>query len=283
MTSESEIAEPWPVPRIDHVMVLVDRPAYDAVAASRFVRERFGRLKEKHADSSVAGAYSTLGVAGDNTLIELFGTEMPGSAPLTGGLVFSFEVPGSSLAARALLDRSEGVEYRYDLVERGIDGEAEKRPWYHLISAGLGEGSPLLLFLNEVTPEYFAAAGGRPAADGTLRRSDYLDAVLGGRPTDSQAMRDIVGVTLLTGPERARAMARTLAVFGFTVTEDAGGLEVRGPDLTLRLRIDETARERITEIRLRISPERAEPGEFDFSGGSRLVIEANGAARWFFN
>ena len=80
-----------PVPRIDHVMVLLHEQAYLDVAANTFLRDEFARMHRKDADSSVAGKYATLGIAGENTLIELFG-----SAPLAGGLVFSFEEPGSS-------------------------------------------------------------------------------------------------------------------------------------------------------------------------------------------
>ncbi|HYS37073.1 MAG TPA: hypothetical protein VEO01_15745, partial [Pseudonocardiaceae bacterium] len=89
------------MPRIDHVMVLLDEQAYLDVAANTFLREEFARMHRKDADSSVAGKYATLGIAGENTLIELFG-----SAPLAGGLVFSFEEPGSSPLARARLDEA---------------------------------------------------------------------------------------------------------------------------------------------------------------------------------
>jgi hypothetical protein len=282
VTSDSK-ADLRPVPRIDHVMVLLGARAYGEASASGFLGDRFGRLKEKKADSSVAGQYSTLGVAGDSTLIELFNADMPGSAPLTGGLVFSFEYPGSSQAARALLDASGQVKYHHDLVKRAVEGSAERQPWYYLISVDLGEGSPLLLFLNEVTPEYFEAVGARPAADGALRRRDYLNAVVGAPGGDSMLMRDITGVTLLVRAERARRIADALSVFGYTVTEHAEGPELHGPDLTIQLRIDESALERITEIGIRLAEGGQEPVEFQFGETSRLVIETNATARWLFD
>ena len=284
MTSESTSADPRPVPRIDHVMVLVDALAYKEVAATGFLGEHFGRLKEKKADSSVAGQYSTLGVAGDNTLIELFNAEMPGSAPLTGGLVFSFEEPGSAQRARAVLDVSDQVGYHYDLVKRAVGGAAEALPWYHLISVDLGKGSPFLLFLNEVTDEYFAAVGATPAADGARRRRDYLDAVVGPVDGRSPLMRDIVGVTMLVRDERARRVAAALALFGFAVTERAAMLELRSPDLFIELHIDEsTPIERITEIRIRLDERAHETAEFQFGKTSRLVIDPAGTARWLFD
>jgi hypothetical protein len=271
-----------PVPRIDHVMVLLDAQAHGAVSANGFLGERFGRLKEKKADSSVAGQYSTLGVAGESTLIELFNAGLPTAGALTGGLVFSFEYPGSSQAARTLLDASGQVKYHHDLVKRTVGDVPEQQPWYHLISVDLGEASPLLLFLNEVTPQYFEAVGARPAADGALRRRDYLNAVVGAPHGDSLLMRDIIGVTLLVRPERARRIAEALSVFGYTVAEQPAGLELDGPDLSIRLLLGEYAPEQIAEIRIGLTEGSPEPMELQFGGTSHLVIGPDAIARWHF-
>jgi len=274
-----------PVPRIDHIMVLLDAPAYQDLAASGFLGERFARLKRKEANSSVAGQYSTIGVAGDNTLIELFGADMPGSAPLTGGLVFSFEEPGSSSAAQALLAASGQVKFFHDLVKREVAGASEPQPWYHLLSVDLGVASPLLLLLNEVTPEYFGAIGARPAPDGTLRRKDYLDAALGAPSDGSRLMRDIVGVTVIVHADRAEHITNALAAFGFEVTRQAREVVLSGPELTVRLAIDDSVRERIADIEVRIEPGQLATlaaTEYRFGETSRLVIENDDTARWIF-
>ncbi|MDT3397678.1 DUF5829 family protein [Streptomyces sp. B1866] len=243
MTTEPAARLKVPVPRIDHVMVLLDEDGHREVSASGFVAERFGRIRRKQADSSVAGPYATLGVAGEHTLIEFFGAALPAASPLVGGLVFTFEEPGSSLAARALLDASGHGTYRHDLVRRTERGTGERRPWYRMIDIDLGEGSPLLLFFNEVVPEYFRAIGARPAPDGRLRRRDYLAAALGEPYDGTKMMRDITGVTLAVGPRRARHLADALSVFGFRAADRAahgvstGIRELRGPGLRIRLDI----------------------------------------------
>lgn len=285
MTNDSEAAGRRPAPLLDHVMVLLDAEAYREVTASGFLRGRFARIKEKKADSSVAGQYATLGVAGDNTLIELFDADMLGGAsPLSGGLVFSFEQQGESAAARAELDASGEVTYHHDLVERVMPGSSEQRPWYHLISVNLGEGSPLLLFMNEVTPDYFTSVGAR-SQDGALRRCDYLDAVVGSKGDRVPLMRDITGVTLAVRAERARRIAAALAAFGYVVTgtvDGADGLELSGPGLAVRLRVDESGPERVTRIDMALAGEHA-PVEFEFGKTSRLVIASEGKARWLFD
>ncbi len=269
------------MPRIDHVMVLLDEQAYLDVAANTFLREEFARMHRKDADSSVAGKYATLGIAGENTLIELFG-----SAPLAGGLVFSFEEPGSSPLARARLDESGQVKYYHDLVRRTVPGSAEQQPWYHLISVDLGEASPFVLFLNEVTPEYFANLGARPTAEGRFRRRDYLDAVLGGPSDGSRLVRDLMGVTLTVTADRARRIADALSPLGYTEHEADGERVLTGPDLTIRLVVGDPGPERVAEVRLALVPGRRgpdTPAELRFGTTSRLVIDADDTARWIFD
>jgi Family of unknown function (DUF5829) len=271
-----------PVPTIDHVMVLLDQRAHQDVLAAGFLGERFGRLKVKEADSSVAGQYSTLGVAGDNTLVELFSSAMPGASALTGGLVFSFEIPGSSPEARALLDDHPDVSYHGDLVRRTVAGSDEQQPWYHLISVDLGAGSPLLLFLNEVTPEYFQSLGARPDPDGRQSRRAYLDAVLGAPADGSRLMRDITSVTVRVRPPRAQRIVDALTTLGFVEGSDPAGPELVGPDLTLRLRTDEHAVEGILEIQIQLAGDAIQPAEYLFGETSRLVIGPAGTAVWSF-
>ncbi|MFD7447839.1 DUF5829 family protein [Kitasatospora sp. NPDC059827] len=286
MTTGSALDGGRPVPRLDHVMVLLDEPAYRSAADSGFLAQRFGRTKRKDADSSLAGQYSTLGVAGRNTLVECFGTGLPSTSPITAGLVFSFEEPGSSPAARGLLDASGTVVHHYDLVRRAVEGNDERQPWYHLISVGLGEASPVLLFLNEVTPEYFDAIGARTAPDGAMPRSAYLDATLGTPQDGPRLLRDVVGVTLALRPARAAAMAAALTAFGYTSTPVDVGLSVEGHGLRLLLTYTESAAERVLEIEMDLAdppaggiPDRA---AFDFGETSRLVVE-RGTARWYFD
>jgi hypothetical protein len=282
VTTESSTLQAPPTPCLDHVMVLVDQETYAAVVAEEFLGTRFARRKHKQADSSIAGSYSTLGLAGRNTLVELF-EAVPNGSPLTGGLVFSFEHKGSARRARSVLDQSGLVGYHYDLVRRAVDGV--EAPWYHLINVDLGPGSPLLLFLNEVTPEYFASIGATEATDGTLRRRDYLDAALGEADGGNRMFGDITGVGVAVTPDRADRITSALIPFGFTAEHRPDGVELVRDDLTLVLRLVETEPERVTEIALALTgAPGAEPGaEFVFGKGSRLIVDSATAARWIFD
>lgn len=258
-------------------MVLLDADTHAEIAESAFVAGEFGRLKQKKADSSVAGSYRTLGIAGRNTLVELFGGELGGGG-LRGGLVFSFEEPGSSKLARDLL-AEEGIPHHADLVRRSVPGEDEQQPWYHLIAVNVGDGSPFLLLLNEVTPEYFASLGAVTGEDGAMTRRAYLDAVLG--EPEPRLLEDITGVTMRTTPDRARAIAAALTPFGYEEREGDDVLEVSSPELTLRLERGED--ERVTELTLALNPEVPRPAvrEYRF-GASELVFETT-TARWTFS
>lgn len=289
MTTRQHERGARPVPHIDHVMIRLQSQGYQEVLRSEFMARRFARLREKRANSSVAGQYTTLGVAGTSTLIELFHADLlsapaPGSVPLTGGLVFSFEEPGSSADARALMDAS-GIGYHHDLVTRTLDGTDTQQPWYQLISVDLGPASPLVLLLNEVTPAYFSALGALPAPDGTLRRRDYLNAVLGPGDGLPRLMGDIASVTLVVRPDRARRIAEVLTLFGYTPAEhgEAGELALHGPGLAVRLRADDSAAERVCEVRVALTGEPGtlgEPAEYRFADGSALTVREDRTARW---
>ena len=283
MTDTQPTVNVRPEPRLDHVMVLLDQAAFHDVAESGFLGERFARVRRKEADSSVAGQYATLGIAGTSTLIELFGS-VPAGAPLVGGLVFSFEQAGSSSSARALLDESGEVRYYHDLVRRALPGCDEQQPWYHLISVDLGEASPFVLFLNEVTPQYFESIGAKPTQDSRFQRRDYLDAVLGALPERSRLLRDITGITLTASADRARRIADALAALGYQVAGQGEELVLTGFELTLRLRSGEGA-ERVTEIELALEPGLLgpdTPAEVRFGQSSVLRIGPDDTARWTF-
>jgi hypothetical protein len=263
-------------------MVLLDPDAHRDVHACGFLGEQFARRKGKQADSSVAGAYSTLGLAGENTLVELFGTTMPGPVSLVGGLVFSFEVPGSAIEAQRLLADEANLPSHHELVYRAVDGTEDRQPWYHLLSADLGAGSPLVLFLNEVTPEYFAALGANPGPDGELRRREYLTAALGGPPSEEHLLRDITGVTVRLRPDRADRIGRALATLGFHREKQAGAAVVTGSGVAITLVAEESAPEGVTAIDLALSKAPEHPTTLRFGATSELELTGDATARWTF-
>lgn len=267
-----------PTPLLDHVMVLLDDETYRDVASCDYLPERLCRIKTKTADSSVAGAYSTLGLAGRNTLLELFAGAIPGPRRFTGGLVFSFAFAGSAIEARRVLAEQAGIGAHYQLVTRADAESGEQRPWYHLLAPDLGADSPLLVMLNEVTPEYFTSLGASLGADGEMSRRDYLDAVLGGEPTPRQNLADLTGVTLRLRPGRVTRLREILCALGY----QADGDTVHGGAFTVTFEADESAPEGVTEVRLALLDKPEEPVEFAFGAGARLSLAASGAATWTF-
>jgi hypothetical protein len=262
-------------------MVLLDEDTYRNVAGCDFLPTQFSRVKPKTADSSVAGQYSTLGLAGTNTLLELFVGAVPGPRRYTAGLVFSFERPGAVPDAHRTLQERAGIPAHYQLVERTDPNGHTRRPWYHLLAPDLGGDSPLLLMLNQVTPEYYASLGAEPGPNGELRRSDYLDAVLAGGAPDGggdHLLGDLTGVTLRLRPPRADRLTAALTALGYRAQD--GGL--RGPEFTVRLDLDETAPEGVTEVAMALTSTPVGPEELRFGEGCRLVLDPSGQARWSF-
>jgi hypothetical protein len=259
-------------------MVLLDDETYQDVAACDFLPARFSRVKPKTADSSVAGKYSTLGLAGHNTLLELFSGQVPGPRRYTAGLVFSFEHPDAVVEARSVL-AERGVGAHYQLVERADPDGSGSQPWYHLLAPDLGRDSSLLLMFNQVTPTYYARLGATPGPDGGPRRRAYLDAVLG--TTDKAQDRllgELVGVDVRLRPACAAALTTVLAAFGYRPAGDA----LQGPEFAVTISADDTDPEGVTGVAMSLGQAPAERVEFQFGKGSRLVLDPTGWARWSF-
>jgi hypothetical protein len=213
---------------LDHVIVMLDPDAYRDVLAST-VLPGFSRFSVKESESSLAGRYSCATVVGRSTMVELFDVTAPPLPDVTGGLVLSFEDPGSSVPAREALTAA-GVPFTYELVERQVAGESGMRPWYHLIRPDLGPDNPFLLMVAEVTPEYYAHIGAAPDG-GRLSRAGYLDAQLGGAPPPDLPMGDVTAIAVRLRADLADRLAMTLTALGWEGAED----ELAGPGVSIRL------------------------------------------------
>jgi hypothetical protein len=257
-------------PHLDHVIVMLDPDAYRGVLASA-VLPGFSRFSVKESESSLAGRYSCATVVGHSTMVELFDVTAPPLPGITGGLVLSFEEPGSSAPAREALTAA-GVPFTYELVERQVAGEAGMRPWYHLIRPELGQDNPFLLMVAEVTPEYYAHIGAG-SGDGPLRRAGYLDAQLGGPPPPDLPMGDVTGIALRLRADLADRLALALTALGWERDAD----ELTGPGVSLRL--DRGEPSGVTWVGISSS---ASHGARETHGGSSVLDVRGDRADWRF-
>lgn len=236
---------------LDHVIVMLDAKAYaDVLASGEALGKELGRYAVKDSESSLAGRYSAAAVMGTSTLVEFFDVGAPPLPGITGGLVLSFETPGSIQTARSRLTDA-GITFGYELVRRKADGDAEMQPWYHLIRPHLCEDNPFLLMVTEVTPEYFASIAATPTERGELTRRRYLDARIGHGREPGQALRDISSVRVRLRPDRARLVQTTLAALGFTPVAEQD-CALGGADSTVIIVSDAQAPEGVTAVGLEL-------------------------------
>jgi hypothetical protein len=259
---------------LDHVIVMFDAPAYaDLLASGDQLGTALGRYAVKQSESSLAGRYSAAVVMGSSTLVEFFDVGAPPLPGITAGMVFSFEVPHSVWTAKSALTDA-GVEFGYELVHRAVDGEAQMRPWYHLLRPDLGEDNPFLLMVTEVTPEYFASIGATPQDD-RLSRRQYLDAGVGRGREPGQAMRDISSVQVRLRPKRARVVRNTLIALGFTEVGDDSRSVLRGVDSTVVIVSAEQAPEGVLSIGLELEQTPA-PDSLPHRFGDTSTLDLSG-------
>lgn len=257
---------------LDHVLVMLDPAAYRAVVDST-LPPRFGRFSVKHSHSSLSGQYSAAALLGHSTLIELFDVTTPPVAGSTGGLVLSFEQPGSWRTARELLDAA-GLPYEHELVRRAMEDEAEMRPWYNLIRPDLGADNPFLLMISEVTEEFYDFIGAQRGPGGSMSREGYLRARTGSAADPDQPMGDVTAVALRLRPEREKALVAVLTALGYVATADG----ITGPDVTLTVEHGEP--EGIVSVRMSVLA--GDAGEEPFGDTSVLTVGPD-HAEWRFS
>ena len=270
---------------LDHAMVMLPSDAYRDVLASGFLREDFARMKEKNGVSSVLGPFSSVGVAGQNTLVQFFDAGAPHKRDFSGGLVFAFEAPGYIDRANERL-AERGVEVEYDLGRRPEPGQAEEDapPPYTMLWIDPGEGCPVTLTFDEAYPEFFDRLGAPLGPAGELYRRHYLDAVLGARHEPHHAFGDITGVTLRLRPAHAEVAMTAMEALDFKAAPGPDGTTtMHGPDHAVHLQVDEGDElEGVVALEIALTRPDLPPATHTFGDSSTLTIQEDGTARWTF-
>lgn len=258
-------------PHLDHVFLTVDRTTVEAIERCPFLaQERFGRFRVKNATSTLIGPYRTANVAGRSTFIEFFPDDAPPFPGVRLGLVLSFERPGQSAAARARLEQA-GIPVHHELVRRAVAGHPDPQPWYDLLRPDFGQGSPLTLFLSQITPEYFDRIGARRTSDGRQSREAYLAAAMKAAQSPDHYFADIRRVALRQQWDRADMLARVLTTLGYTQEAVAGAVRLHGPEASIDIHVDAHAPEGLLELELALTRP-CDQDSLSFGAGSELLL-----------
>ncbi len=271
-----------PMAYLDHTVVMLDDQAHQELLASELVRQQLGRFKIKTATSSLANTYESAGLAGARTLMEFFHVAAPPLPSLVGAVVLSFPQPGSLQKIRPLLETrlEHGIDYQ--MVTRTLVEDEEPRPWYQLIRPNLGENSPFLLMLAEVTADYFEHLGASSGPGGELHRHNYLTAALGSDHRPDYYLGDVSEVTINLEAQRAEILGTALVTLGYTAESNGVGICYRGPDITLRVVSSTTLREGIIAIATSLQRPKAAPIDYRFGTTTKLSFGSPNTGVWSF-
>lgn len=281
----------------NHLYIVLDDKTYRAVQGSDFLRSAFPgkelRSTLTAAQESWAGTYY---YCQDNYL-EFFG-ESTGrhwrSAARVGwsGLAFSTDRIGGVDKVRNKIQKSFGYEPYYELRQLNT-GEATTN-WFHYVS--LAEQVDLEAFdswVMEYHPDIFKLKNLPRPSSGELTRRAYLSAwnqddisKAGEHRRDVPVFSRVIGATIIMDRSQAEAYSRMMLLLGYSVKSETDQLVITGNHFTLKISIRPYVAAapvfRVSCIKLEMIRPSVAPTTFVFAPGSRLVLNENLTADWYF-
>lgn len=288
-----------PLVYLNHVYIVLDDKTYRAIQGSDFLRSAFPG-KELRSTLTAAGERwsGTYYYCQDNYL-EFFGESTgrhwrSGARAGWAGLAFSTDQAGGVEKIRGIIRETFGYEPFYEL--RQLDTAGKNTNWFHYVS--LVEQVHMTSFdswVMEYHPDIFQLKGIDPPDSGELSRQAYLSRWNQpdlSRPTgeqrhDSPVFSRVIGATITMDREHATAYGAVLQALGFELKEETGQILLSINNFTLRIHIHpESAMApgyRLSSLTLEMVRPSIAPITFVFAPGSRLILNENLTADWYFD
>lgn len=250
-----EIGRVWQATRpapvyLNHVFAVVDRETYDAIAASKFLREEFAVTEQrttKRADISYTGQY----FYGMRTYFEFLPPESAaGLVAGNSGVGLGIEAAGGLDAFGKQLEQ-RGLSSQQAPVTRELAGE--QLPWFRMLGIDMPTAS-FSLFAMEYQPQFLerwhADDAARPpllARSAVLQR--YATVLKRAALREGSLFKDIREVRLALDRAQREPLLAICAAAGYEIEKGADSWTVFGPQFRVLLR-DSTGSTGVTAIEL---------------------------------
>lgn len=266
---------------LNHVIVYIDSIAYAAVGSSDFMTSTFGYCKEKSVaadggQSSWTGTY----VIGENTAVEFFKIVKPRNVGFSA-MGFSVEAKGGVEALSDHLTDMGMTNFmrqmrRYEV--NGVDMPAndflafipEDTVTETLLSTFVMEDQKefILSMYSEMNPDSVDIT--RKCKNRKAYRPDLL-------------LQDITEVELALIDYDYHKLTRELTSYGYQIEQTEEVIRAYGPDIQVILRPKSESQVGICRIRFSLTDKPYEEHEEVFSDKSKLVLNSDRSADWFFS
>ncbi|MBE0697412.1 MAG: hypothetical protein IH586_10855 [Anaerolineaceae bacterium] len=282
----------------NHLYLVLDDKTYRAIQASDFLCSAFSGREQRSTVTAAGETWSGTYYYCQDNYLEFFGESTgrhwrPGAQEGWGGLAFSTDQSGGVDKVRSLILEDFGYTPFYEL-RKLVVGE-KKFNWFHYVS--LAEQVGLESFdswVMEYHPDIFQLKGISLPASGELSRRAYLSpwSPTDRSPASSEKQRHapvfshVIGATLNMSSSQADIYSSVLRKLGYTQKEEAGQilLSANGFKLRICLQPEEAIPlgYRISSLRLEMIRPSVAPITFVFAPGSRLILNDDLTADWFF-
>ncbi|MGE0440360.1 MAG: DUF5829 family protein [Gemmatimonadales bacterium] len=235
---------------VNHVYGYLDSTSYDALAASAFVRDTLGTVRQATV-SDARSSWSGLYLFGRTTYLEFYRAGPATPPPGTFAIAFGGDEPGALDAARARL-AGRGVAAAITSRRRPVG--ADTIPWFRQLSPGSADSAAIApaarWWVMEYDEGYLARRPpGDPTLEGRVDRETYNRPLY--RP--ELWLRDVAGLTLRLAPGPRAALLRQLEALGFERDRSGGAARFRTADIEIALEDAGTERAGLAEVRLAVA------------------------------
>ncbi len=282
----------------NHLYIVLDDKTYRAIQASDFLLSAFSGYELRSTVTAAGETWAGTYYYCQENYLEFFGEStgkhwQPGAREGWAGLAFSSDSAGGVETARQVMKETTGAEPFYEL--RKLDVGGTQVNWFHYVrlaeQVGLGSFNSWIM---EYHPDIFQLKGIPLPTTGMLSRRAYLSRWNpgGNNPEIDNARRiapvfsKVIGATIHMNDNQAIQYSRIMQALGYTVKEETGQLVVSaaGFSLTIHLRSEEAfpASYCLSSLRLEMVRPSVAPITFVFAPRSRLVLNKNLTADWFF-
>ena len=263
---------------LNHVWLMIDSSTYASVNRSVFLRKSFAHIRRDSIRAGGGESWNGTYIFGRNTYLEFFNSGQEKSDGLCG-IGFAVEQPGG---IDTLFQRIGKLGLTsFEKGSRARQTDAGKIPWFtFLASTSHDTGSILSIWLMEYTPEYMRYKYPDIAADKiNITRRFYNHSVY----RSDLLLNDIIEIELVLNRSDAHKTISELKAYGFQIGRNGEQDTAKGDGIKIIIYPEQDHKRGIYKIKFSLNDRFYKPQDVVFSPASKLVLNRDRTAEWYFN
>lgn len=268
---------------LNHLLIFVDKAAYDEIARSLFLRDAFAWFEERTTiDAANAARWTGCYLYGAHTYFEFMNPEDTSWAH-RDGVAFGVDTPEAGRTVQANLQRRSNI--RVDCHLRSRRYEDRETPWFYMIQRPHDDDEAIATWIMEYHPDFLRTwAPELPPHTGGIGRhhilTRYKTRLAGHEDPSERLFKDIVSVRL-TLPERDRnRLVEDMKVYGYAVSRKGDAVVCQGPDIAIVIEPGAPQDAGIRRFTMTLNHAYSGPDAYRFGDRYALAFPDDRTAEW---